>query len=127
MHGCLPPRGRCPPSLYRALASERPTNRDCCMASRSSLIRTFRINTYSQHLASRPRTTSIRRHDAVTDAPSLSGRCIMFHRTTEEVRAPTTFGRRKVRPRVCVADGKQHIRTFLREALEELDFIVCEC
>jgi hypothetical protein len=38
-----------------------------------------------------------------------------------------TFGRRKVRPRVCVADGKQHIRTFLLEAFEELGFVTCEC
>jgi hypothetical protein len=38
-----------------------------------------------------------------------------------------TFGRRKVRPRVCVADGKNHIRTFLVEALEELGFVTCEC
>jgi EAL domain-containing protein (putative c-di-GMP-specific phosphodiesterase class I) len=51
----------------------------------------------------------------------------MTHRTTEQIRAPTTFGRGKVKPRVCVADTKQHIRTFLREALEELGFIACEC
>jgi PleD family two-component response regulator len=38
-----------------------------------------------------------------------------------------TFGRRKVAPRVCVADGKPHIRKFLGEALEELGFITCEC
>jgi EAL domain-containing protein (putative c-di-GMP-specific phosphodiesterase class I) len=38
-----------------------------------------------------------------------------------------TFGRRKVTPRVCVADSKHHIRLFLREALEELGFITCEC
>jgi EAL domain-containing protein (putative c-di-GMP-specific phosphodiesterase class I) len=38
-----------------------------------------------------------------------------------------TFGRRKVRPRVCIADGKQHIRKFLGEALEEIGFITCEC
>ena len=37
------------------------------------------------------------------------------------------FGRRKVVPRVCVADGKPHIRDFLRESLEDLGFIVCEC
>jgi EAL domain-containing protein (putative c-di-GMP-specific phosphodiesterase class I)/CheY-like chemotaxis protein len=37
------------------------------------------------------------------------------------------FGRRKVRPRVCIVDAKQHIRTFLGETLEELDFITCEC
>ena len=37
------------------------------------------------------------------------------------------FGRRKVAPRVCVADSKPHIRNFLREALEELGFVACEC
>lgn len=38
-----------------------------------------------------------------------------------------TFGRRKVAPRVCIADSKPHIRNFLREALEDLDFVTCEC
>jgi len=38
-----------------------------------------------------------------------------------------TFGRRKVAPRVCIADGKRHIRKFLGEALEELGFITREC
>ena len=38
-----------------------------------------------------------------------------------------TFGRRRVRPCVCVVDRKQHIRTFLCDALEELGFITCEC
>jgi EAL domain-containing protein (putative c-di-GMP-specific phosphodiesterase class I) len=37
------------------------------------------------------------------------------------------FGRRKVAPRACVADGKPHIRNFLREALQELGFIACDC
>ena len=37
------------------------------------------------------------------------------------------FGRRRVRPCVCVIDRKQHIRTFLCDALEELGFITCEC
>ncbi len=37
------------------------------------------------------------------------------------------FGRRKVAPRVCIADGKKHIRTFLGEILEDLGFITCEC
>jgi EAL domain-containing protein (putative c-di-GMP-specific phosphodiesterase class I) len=37
------------------------------------------------------------------------------------------FGKRRTRPRVCVADNKQHIRTFLSEALEEFGFITCEC
>lgn len=45
----------------------------------------------------------------------------------EEAAGPATFGRRKVVPRVCVADRKQHIRTFIGEALEELGFITCEC
>jgi len=55
----------------------------------------------------------------------------MNHLTIEEIgkdiSKPTTFGRRKVAPRACVADRKQHIRTFLAEALEELGFIICEC
>jgi EAL domain-containing protein (putative c-di-GMP-specific phosphodiesterase class I)/CheY-like chemotaxis protein len=37
------------------------------------------------------------------------------------------FGQRKVRPRVLVADAKQHIRAFLMEALEELGFVTNEC
>jgi EAL domain-containing protein (putative c-di-GMP-specific phosphodiesterase class I) len=45
----------------------------------------------------------------------------------EEVIEFATFGRRKVAPRVCIADGKRHIRKFLGEALEELGFITCEC
>jgi EAL domain-containing protein (putative c-di-GMP-specific phosphodiesterase class I) len=45
----------------------------------------------------------------------------------EEASELVTFHRRKVTPRVCIADGKQHIRTFLAEALEELGFITCEC
>jgi DNA-binding NtrC family response regulator len=32
-----------------------------------------------------------------------------------------------IRPWVCVIDGKRHIRTFLRDALEEFDFITSEC
>jgi EAL domain-containing protein (putative c-di-GMP-specific phosphodiesterase class I) len=51
----------------------------------------------------------------------------MIHWSCEDAGAPATFGRRKVRPRVCVADAKRHIRTFLRESLEELGFIACEC
>jgi DNA-binding response OmpR family regulator len=37
------------------------------------------------------------------------------------------FGLRMMRPRVLVADAKQHIRTFLVRALEELGFVTCEC
>jgi DNA-binding response OmpR family regulator len=52
---------------------------------------------------------------------------VMDHEGTKESAKLTTFGRRKVTPRVCIADSKQHIRTFLEEALEELGFITCEC
>jgi len=45
----------------------------------------------------------------------------------EEAIKFATFGRRKVAPRVCIADGKRHIRKFLEEALEELGFITREC
>jgi len=34
------------------------------------------------------------------------------------------FGRRRVIPHVCIIDDKQHIRTFLGEAFEELGFLV---
>jgi EAL domain-containing protein (putative c-di-GMP-specific phosphodiesterase class I)/CheY-like chemotaxis protein len=39
----------------------------------------------------------------------------------------TTFGRRKVMPRACVADSKKHLRAFLTEVLEDLGFVTCEC
>jgi EAL domain-containing protein (putative c-di-GMP-specific phosphodiesterase class I)/CheY-like chemotaxis protein len=39
----------------------------------------------------------------------------------------TTFGRRKVVPRVCVADGKKHLRAFLTDVLEDLGFVTSEC
>ncbi|MBR0967283.1 EAL domain-containing response regulator [Bradyrhizobium diazoefficiens] len=42
-------------------------------------------------------------------------------------RRPATFGRRKVTPRACVADGKRHLRAFLAEVLEDLGFVTCEC
>jgi EAL domain-containing protein (putative c-di-GMP-specific phosphodiesterase class I) len=41
--------------------------------------------------------------------------------------AAAAFGHRKVASRACVADSKQHIREFLREAVEDLDFICSEC
>ncbi len=44
-----------------------------------------------------------------------------------ELRPAGTFGRRRVRPHACVIDAKQHTRTFLVEALEELGFIASEC
>lgn len=52
---------------------------------------------------------------------------IMENQRPEEATNVVTFGKRKIRPRVCVADGKRHIRTFLVEALEELHFVPCEC
>ena len=42
-------------------------------------------------------------------------------------RRPKTFGRRKVMPRACVADGKSHLRAFLSEVLEDLGFVTSEC
>jgi EAL domain-containing protein (putative c-di-GMP-specific phosphodiesterase class I) len=45
----------------------------------------------------------------------------------DDVSVITTFGRRKIAPRACIADSKAHIRDFLREALEDLDFISCDC
>ncbi len=51
----------------------------------------------------------------------------MENQRPEEAIKAATFGRRKVRPRVCVADAKQHIRKFVGEVLEELGFITCEC
>ncbi len=39
----------------------------------------------------------------------------------------TIFGRRKVVPRVCVADGKKHLRAFLTEILEDFGFVTSEC
>jgi CheY-like chemotaxis protein len=37
------------------------------------------------------------------------------------------FSRQTVTPHVCIADGRQHVRAFLAEALEELGFTTCEC
>lgn len=37
------------------------------------------------------------------------------------------FGQRRLTPRACVADRKQHVRTFLAEALEDIGFIAGEC
>jgi EAL domain-containing protein (putative c-di-GMP-specific phosphodiesterase class I)/CheY-like chemotaxis protein len=44
-----------------------------------------------------------------------------------DLRAHVTFGRRKVTPRVCIVDSKQHIRKFLREALEEIGLAAHDC
>jgi EAL domain-containing protein (putative c-di-GMP-specific phosphodiesterase class I) len=37
------------------------------------------------------------------------------------------FGQRKLRPRACVIDVKEHMRSVLEDALENLGFITCEC
>jgi EAL domain-containing protein (putative c-di-GMP-specific phosphodiesterase class I) len=39
----------------------------------------------------------------------------------------TTFGRRKVTPRACVADSKKHLRAFLTDILEDLGFVASDC
>ena len=44
-----------------------------------------------------------------------------------EASARPMCGRRKGVPSVCIADAKQHVRTFLGTALEEFGFVVCEC
>lgn len=51
----------------------------------------------------------------------------MGNRQLEAKAGHAPFGKRRTRPRVCIADKKQHIRTFLSEALEEFGFITCEC
>jgi EAL domain-containing protein (putative c-di-GMP-specific phosphodiesterase class I) len=40
---------------------------------------------------------------------------------------PLQFGARRLPPRVCVIDGKPHIRTFLAETLEDLGFVSHQC
>src|SRR5882724_6856429 len=37
------------------------------------------------------------------------------------------FGRRKVVPRACVADGKKHLREFLSEIIEDIGLVTTEC
>lgn len=37
------------------------------------------------------------------------------------------FGRRKVVPHACIADGRQHLRSVVAEALQDLGFVTCEC
>src|SRR4051794_29766376 len=39
----------------------------------------------------------------------------------------TTFGRRKVVPRACIADSKRHLRAFLTDILEDLGFVTSQC
>ena len=49
------------------------------------------------------------------------------HINRDEHARAGSFGHRKVTPRVCVADSKKHLRTFLSEALEDLGFVTSEC
>ena len=51
----------------------------------------------------------------------------MTKQQPEEILKLPTFGRRKVASRVCVVDGKPHVRKFLCETLEEIGFITREC
>jgi EAL domain-containing protein (putative c-di-GMP-specific phosphodiesterase class I)/CheY-like chemotaxis protein len=51
----------------------------------------------------------------------------MRNQGLEEAANVVTFGRRKVRPRVCIADGKKHIRSFLIDAFEGLGFVTRGC
>ncbi|MET0676934.1 MAG: EAL domain-containing protein [Bradyrhizobium sp.] len=44
-----------------------------------------------------------------------------------EVSRAVHFGQRKLTPRACVIDSKQHLRLFLSDALEDLGFITSEC
>jgi EAL domain-containing protein (putative c-di-GMP-specific phosphodiesterase class I)/CheY-like chemotaxis protein len=48
----------------------------------------------------------------------------MQHQPSERPSGFVAFGRRRVIPNVCIVDDKQHIRTFLAEAFEELGFLV---
>lgn len=45
----------------------------------------------------------------------------------DPILSPPSFGRRRVRPRACVADPKTHARLFLGEMLEAHGFIVEDC
>jgi len=45
----------------------------------------------------------------------------------DSVPARATFGQRRLRPRACVIDVKEHTRMALEDALENLGFVTCEC
>lgn len=48
----------------------------------------------------------------------------MKHLEFRDAANVVAFGRRKVRPRACIAERKQHVRAFLVETLEDLGFVV---
>lgn len=57
----------------------------------------------------------------------LTGRLAMNQMLGDKLARHTTFGRRKVTPRACVADSKKHLRAFLTDVLEDLGFVTSEC
>src|ERR1700730_7928337 len=61
--------------------------------------------------------------------PASGGRMLAMTEQMFDTNLPryTTFGRRKVTPRVCVADSKRHLRAFLTDVLEDLGFVTSEC
>src|SRR3984893_7207785 len=120
------PRRR-PAGIRRSIACVVNGEAASCIADCSRLSRTVGINPYPKHLVAWMRNTAFARHCRRTDAPCPMWEGGMDQHGIEETEKLATFGRRKVAPRVCVADGKQHVRTFLSETLEELGFIACEC
>jgi EAL domain-containing protein (putative c-di-GMP-specific phosphodiesterase class I) len=50
----------------------------------------------------------------------------MNQQTPDIITRLARFGRRKFKPRVCIADGKAPIRIFLADALEDFGFVICE-
>jgi hypothetical protein len=59
---------------------------------------------------------------------SISGGGVaMKNQWPEQSTTFAAFGRRRVRPCVCVIDRKQHIRSFLCDVLDELGFITSQC
>ncbi len=56
----------------------------------------------------------------------LGGLSMQDSRRDEPLKT-VVFGRRKIRPSVCIVDDKQHIRTFLCETLDELGFLTLAC
>ncbi len=51
----------------------------------------------------------------------------MQTRPSNVTTATPAFGHRKLRPHACVIDVKEHMRTVIEDALENLGFITCEC
>ncbi len=51
----------------------------------------------------------------------------MNEKNQKEKTSPATFGKRKVKPRVCIAETKQHVLTLLGDTLEEQGFVTSQC